>query len=107
MDMDMTDWTAAGTEDDGELLTYIVDLETVYSADELHAELREVLPLPEHYGNNLDALYDVLTEWTKPCVIRFIHTGEAEAAMPKYMRALRRLCEDVQEENPNLEMSVE
>ena len=86
---------------------YIIDLENVYSADELHVVVRRTLPLPEHYGNNLDALYDVLTEWTKNCEIRFIHTDEAEAAMPKYMRALRRLCEEVRDENPHVDVFVE
>lgn len=87
--------------------TYTIDLNTVYSADDLHTVLRGTLPLPEHYGNNLDALHDVLTDWMEPCSIRFVNMTEAEAAMPKYMRSLLRLCEDVQNENPNLEISFQ
>ena len=31
--------------------------------EQMHAYLRKRLKLPEYYGNNLDALYDCLTEW--------------------------------------------
>ena len=31
--------------------------------DLLHERAARVLKLPEYYGNNLDALYDCLTEW--------------------------------------------
>lgn len=30
--------------------------------ESMHAELRRVFPLPAHYGSNLDALWDALTE---------------------------------------------
>ena len=83
---------------------YIVDLTGVYSADDFHKVLRETLPLPDYYGDNLDALYDVFTEWSGPSRIEFQNTGEMEAFMPKYLRALKRLCEDAAEENPELEI---
>lgn len=84
--------------------TYTIDLDEVFNADELHRAIRKALPLPQHYGNNLDALYDVLTEWTEPVSITFLNVDEAEVTMPKHMKALRRMCRDVQEENPNIEI---
>ena len=87
--------------------TYTIDLDDVFNADELHRAIRRELPLPEHYGNNLDALYDVLTEWTDPVSITFLNADEAEVTMPKHMKALHRLCEDVLEENPNIEIIFE
>ena len=41
---------------------YTIDLSGVYNADELHTAIREVLPVPDFYGNNLDALYDILSD---------------------------------------------
>lgn len=40
----------------------IIDVSEIRSVRELHACLKRELDLPDYYGNNLDALYDVLTE---------------------------------------------
>lgn len=41
---------------------FIIDFEGVGSEEEIQERLMESLPLPDYYGENLDALYDVLTE---------------------------------------------
>ena len=84
--------------------TYTIDLNSVYNADELHAEIRGVLPVPEFYGNNLDALHDVLTDFHEPCRIEFRNLTEAEITMPKYIRSLKKMCEDVMKENEKVEI---
>ena len=47
---------------------FAIDITKAASAASLHACLRKALPLPEEYGDNLDAWFDVLTErganWT-------------------------------------------
>ena len=86
--------------------TYIIDLTSVYNTDELHAAIRDVLPLPDYYGNNLDALHDVLTDIREECRIAFLHTDEADITMPNYMRSLRTMCKDVMEENKKLKIEV-
>ena len=83
---------------------YTVDLKDVFNADELHRVIGEAVPLPEYYGGNLDALYDVLSEITEETTITFINTEGAEAAMPKYIKSLRRMSKDVQNENPNIHL---
>lgn len=42
-------------------MRYTINLSGVNSRDALHDALEKALPLPEYYGRNLDALYDVLT----------------------------------------------
>lgn len=41
---------------------FYIDLKGISTKEELHALLKKELPLPEYYGDNLDAFYDVLTE---------------------------------------------
>ena len=41
---------------------YIIDLTGTEDRAQLHDRIEQGLPLPEWYGRNLDALYDVLTE---------------------------------------------
>ena len=59
---------------------------------------RKVLPLPEYYGRNLDALYDVLTCIAEPVEIRLINAEEAEAP-GEYIQSFLELCRDVHEDN--------
>ena len=42
----------------------VLDASRMTSKEEAHAYLKEVLSLPEYYGNNLDALHDCLEEMT-------------------------------------------
>ena len=41
----------------------------------LHAHLKEKLRLPEYYGNNLDALYDVLSTEDRETNAVLLHAG--------------------------------
>jgi ribonuclease inhibitor len=79
---------------------FVIDLAGVRSATRLHAILAENLPLPEHYGRNLDAFYDVLTEFGPRWRIVFRNAGAA-------MNALRAVCEDAMAETPGLEILFE
>ena len=45
-------------------MKYVLDASRMTSKEEAHAYLKEVLELPEYYGNNLDALHDCLEEMT-------------------------------------------
>ena len=79
---------------------FVIDLAGVRSAARLHAILAESLPLPEHYGRNLDAFYDVLTEFGPRWRIVFRNAGAA-------MNGLRAVCEDAVAETPGLEIQFE
>ena len=76
---------------------FIVDLAGVRSAARLHAVLAEKLPLPEHYGRNLDAFHDVLTEFGALWSIEFRNAGAVT-------KGLRAVCADAMEETPGLDV---
>ena len=78
----------------------VVDLAGVRSAARLHAVLAAQLPLPAHYGRNLDAFHDVLTEFGGRWSIVFRNAGAAA-------RGLRAVCADAMEETPGLEITFE
>ena len=75
-------------------------LQGVGTAEALHAALVAQLPLPAHYGRNLDAFYDVLTECGANWRVAFRHAGAAAAG-------LRQVCADAAEETPGLEIVFE
>ena len=79
---------------------FTVDLASVRSAAKMHDAIAAALPLPEHYGRNLDALYDVLTEYGYNWKIVFRNAGTVA-------RGLRTVCADAMAETPGLETVFE
>ena len=79
---------------------FVVDLAGVRSAARLHAALAAALPLPEHYGRNLDAFHDVLTEFGGNWSIVFRNAGAVA-------KGLRAVCADAMEETPGLKVEFE
>ena len=79
---------------------FAVDLAGVRSAARLHAALAEQLPLHAHYGRNLDAFYDVLTEFGGSWSIVFRNAGAAA-------KGLRAVCADAMAETPGLDVVFE
>ncbi len=61
-----------------------IDGHAVTSPTELHAALFREMHLPEHYGHNLDALYDVLTELREPVCIAVTASAAAKNALGEY-----------------------
>lgn len=53
--------------------TYILNFKDKETADSLHSYLASMLNLPEHYGRNLDALYDCLSTITAPTCISIVN----------------------------------
>lgn len=64
-----------------------------------NAHLRERLHLPGHYGENLDALFDCLTEITEPTVLLI-------SQWDKLFPALRQVLLAAARENDNIQIQI-
>ena len=83
------------------------DLSKINSKSEFHKLVKEALDFPEYYGNNLDALHDMLTEIGDELSLEF-HAPKNEHSVPemaKLISGLKRLVEDIAEENPNIKIN--
>jgi len=83
---------------------FYIDLEEVSTKEELQDLLTEILPLPDYYGRNLDALCDVFTERGEGWNIIFYNTGIAQKRLGKYFDVLQRLCREVSEDVHDLKI---
>ena len=83
-------------------MEYYINLEGIRTKKDLHEKLAQVLPLPEYYGANLDAFYDILSEYGSDWTLIFDNTEEFEQACPVYFANLKKLCARAQEELENL-----
>ena len=92
-----------------EELTHVVLFEAALEdRDDLHDALAEGLSFPSHYGRNLDALNDCLSEVSEPCLVSVVRmrgwddelplAGYVDKACVCLMRAAR--------ENPALDVEI-
>lgn len=79
-----------------------IDCRGFVPRSDLHRAFADALSFPDHYGNNLDALHDCLTEITGETRIRLLHWDEAERNLGSYARATKRAILDAAIQNPNL-----
>lgn len=76
--------------------TVQLDLRDITSPEVLHSLLERRLSLPDYYGKNLDALFDVLGEIGEPTHI--VVLSEAEGAA-KCVKGALRVMSDAAEGN--------
>lgn len=88
-------------------MRYEIDLAGLDSRNALHERLRAALPLPDWYGNNLDALYDALSELPGPFELIFKNASRADESAADYLAALRRLCDDLTDTRPEITVRFE
>lgn len=72
----------------------------------MHDHLKVQLHLPDYYGRNLDALYDLLTERGEPTVIQVADWTDLEQNLGHYAAALLDTLYDAAKENTNLTIQV-
>lgn len=82
----------------------VLDGQRMLSRRAAHDHLAQRLGLPEYYGRNLDALYDLLTERRGPTRLVVRHREALLAWLGDYGAALCRTLEDADRANPGLEV---
>lgn len=81
-----------------------IDLAKVDSIEKLHARLKRALRLPDYYGANLDALYDVLTEGGAGRTLMFRHCADFWARFPDFLPRLVQVLLNARDETEGLEI---
>lgn len=86
--------------------TIRLDLRSVEDKEALHFLLKEKLGLPDYYGANLDALWDMLCEIDEELCLE-IETGtELPGETGLYMSKFLITMKQAEEENPNLHVEL-
>lgn len=83
---------------------YFIDCEKLCGRRAAHGYLAETLEFPEYYGNNLDALFDCLTEKSE-CTILFKGAAELYQA-GGYGARILEVMRDAAMANPRLQMAL-
>ena len=76
--------------------TIYIDFSEIGDEEDFFAQLREKLSLPEHFGNNLDALYDTITgDLEMPLRIEFVNMNVKQL---EHFEDLLTTLEDAEDE---------
>lgn len=86
----------------------VCELRHIRSLDQLYDELQRQLPLPGHFGRNLDALYDSLTNDVQgPFELLWRDTEEARRGMGADVYAtVLEILETVAEERGDVTLDI-
>ena len=85
-----------------------LDGRTIHSLDDLYDQLSIQLSLPEHFGRNLDALWDVFsTDVEGPFEIVWKHTGDSKKVMGKDFERAVNLLRDLEKERNDFTLRTE
>lgn len=76
------------------------------SREALWDYLTEVFDLPDYFGRNLDALFDVLTERRTPLTVKLIGREQMETALGGYGESLLETFSEAAEENGYLDIQI-
>ncbi len=83
---------------------FYIDLAGIATKEAFHALVAKELPMPDYYGRNLDALYDVLTEEGSGWNIIFYNTGKAAPELEQYLVKTRKMAVRAASETPELKI---
>ena len=84
----------------------IIDGNEIKDREALHAAHREGLDFPDYYGNNLDALYDCLSDIFGETKITVKNYPALRESLGKYAKAYRRAVCDAVARNEYLHFEI-
>jgi ribonuclease inhibitor len=80
----------------------------IRSLDDFYDQLSSRLSLPEHFGRNLDALWDVLSaDMEGPFEIEWKHANDSRKAMGKDFERAVKLLKELQNERDDFKLKIE
>lgn len=75
-----------------------LDFNGMSTPEQVHAYIAQAMELPGHYGKNLDALHDCLTDISSPTCVGIYNMDISNS----YMETLAEVFRDAESDNPKL-----
>lgn len=79
----------------------LLNLHVPKTAEQVQRYLALEFDFPDYYGENLDALYDMLTCMTEDTCVGIFEPKE-NTELSEYVSKVKRVFQDAEEENPHL-----
>ena len=80
----------------------VIDCANFETKARIHEAFHNEPAFPEYQGNNLDAMFDMLSEIARPTELTVKNLADWEAAPDSFKNNIKKLLERADRENPNL-----
>jgi ribonuclease inhibitor len=84
----------------------ILDGKDMETKESTHKLFKKAFNFPDYYGNNLDALFDMLICISEPLTIDIINKEAIELHLKAYGRNVLKTFLDAGNENPCIELNI-
>ena len=84
----------------------ILDGRYMKTKETAHIYLKKKLNSCQYYGNNLDALWDVLISYSNPLEIKFINKSKLIENLDEYGSLILEVFKDAYDENINIDFKI-
>ena len=84
----------------------ILDGSAIFTSSDLHEALSQALSFPSHYGKNLDALYDCLTDLSDDTLLELHNWHHIEFHLKDYSGKAVYVFHCAMKENPHLTVTL-
>ena len=89
-------------------MKYLIDLKSISTLYQLHEYLKQIFSLPEHYGMNMDALWDcLLYAFDELVVIELLNTAAVPDSLANSVKILSSLLKRLEMEDENVTVVIE
>ncbi len=85
----------------------IIDGRLFKTKKRAHEYIAEKLSFPSFYGENVEALHDMLSSYGKPTLIRIRYPASITANLEKYGETLLRVFDEAEKENRIIKVEIE
>lgn len=87
---------------------YMLDGRKIRSVDDLYDQIQAALSVPDFFGRNLDALWDVLSTDTEgPFEIVWKHASTSQKAMKKDFERILQFFKDLEDDRSDFKLTLE
>lgn len=84
-----------------------LDFSAIRSPLALHQYLKTAFGFPEHYGHNMDALWDCLYHWYgEPVLIILTHVEDLYKHTPQSAQTLTALLRELEQRDPMVTVQI-
>jgi ribonuclease inhibitor len=87
---------------------YALNGSTIHSLDDFYDRFSTLMDLPEHFGRNIDALWDILsTDVEGPFEIVWKHADDSRKLMGKDFDRIVKLLRELEKERDDFKLRID